>query len=149
MEVKDKSELILCACGCGLTRLRYDRNCREHRFIGGHNNRGKHGLKGGNQITNGYMYILSLDHHFKDSKGYVKRSRLTYEKYHKCILLPWAIIHHKDHNKLNDSIDNLEAMTGSQHKRLHGLENSHIAKHIKERKYVYNQFGIFRIKKRN
>jgi hypothetical protein len=33
-------------------------------------------------------------------------------------------VHHKDHDKTNNSLDNLELMTRSEHARLHAKENS-------------------------
>lgn len=34
-------------------------------------------------------------------------------------LLPHEVVHHKDHNKLNNSADNLEVSTQAQHLRKH------------------------------
>lgn len=39
--VLEKQEEIVCACGCGKKKLRYDRYGRESRFFTGHCNRGK------------------------------------------------------------------------------------------------------------
>jgi|GEM_PF-1605340 len=140
-------EFIYCECGCKKTRPKYDNSGREHKFIDGHNNRRRTGLKGGFHITNGYKYILKPDHHFADSKGYVVEQRLVYEEYYQCCLLDFAAVHHKDHNKLNNNIFNLEGMTISQHKQLHGKESSHLKNHIKSRTHIKNQYGIFEIKK--
>lgn len=38
---KRVNELILCVCGCGKTRWKYDKRGRLKRFIKGHSNRGK------------------------------------------------------------------------------------------------------------
>ena len=38
-------------------------------------------------------------------------------------LLSSECVHHKDHNKSNNILDNLELMTRSEHMRLHGKEN--------------------------
>ena len=65
---KPQQEYIECACGCKKIKPKYDNWGRPSRFIEGHNNRGKTGLKGGFHITNGYKYILKPDHHFADSK---------------------------------------------------------------------------------
>ena len=45
--------------------------------------------------------------------------RCIYEDYHKCTILPSIVVHHKDHNKTNNSIDNLELMTWKQHTSHH------------------------------
>ena len=45
--------------------------------------------------------------------------RLIYEDYYKVTLLKGVIIHHKDGNKLNNQIDNLEAIYRGEHQSLH------------------------------
>lgn len=140
-------EFIYCDYGCKKTGPRYDNNGREHKYIRGHNNRGKTELKGGSHITNGYRFILKPDHHLADSKGYVSEHRLKFEEYNNCCLLPWSAIHHRNENKLDNSKENLEGMTQKQHKRLHGKELIHLGNHIKTRTHVRNQFGVFEIKK--
>ena len=39
---RKKREIINCACGCGNTRLNYDKDGRPRRFINGHVTRGRH-----------------------------------------------------------------------------------------------------------
>ena len=63
----------------------------------------------------------------EDEKGYYKIvsigegnfgklfHRVIYENYHKLTLLPDIVIHHKDGNKKNNCIMNLEMMTNSEH----------------------------------
>lgn len=45
--------------------------------------------------------------------------RLIYEDYHNCKLSPQTHIHHLDGNKLNNSIENLVAVTPQEHRKLH------------------------------
>jgi hypothetical protein len=45
--------------------------------------------------------------------------RLIYEDYHKITLMPWAVVHHVDGNKLNNDPLNLQAMTRTEHQKLH------------------------------
>lgn len=65
--------------------------------------------------------------------------RLFYEDYHKCTLLPNAVIHHKDGNKLNNQYENLELISHGKHMMLHLKgENSpmwgkHLSDEIKEK----------------
>lgn len=68
-------------------------------------------------ISEGYWVISngSKTNHKK------RLHRLLYEDYHKCTLLPNAIIHHKDGNKLNNRIDNLELMDIVTHTKLHHI----------------------------
>lgn len=49
--------------------------------------------------------------------------RLIYEDFHGVTILPWAVIHHKDSNKLNNDIRNLQCLSDSEHKRLHKSKN--------------------------
>ena len=52
-----------------------------------------------------------------------RKARKAYQKYHGVI--PEGIdIHHKDRNKDNNAIENLEALTRSNHIKKHALEDS-------------------------
>jgi HNH endonuclease len=63
----------------------------------------------------GYIKILNWKHPFHDNNGYVYLHRLIYEKYYGCIIMPWGKIDHKDNNNQNNSIENLELMSQSEH----------------------------------
>ena len=67
------------------------------------------------KINNIGYYVIS-NGKFRDNK-YLHR--LIYEEFHKLTLLPSAIVHHKDGNKLNNSIDNLEMVSKSEHNKIH------------------------------
>lgn len=54
--------------------------------------------------------------------GYVFEHILVYETYHKCCLLSWIILHHKDGDKQNNNISNLIPMTRGAHKILHNMK---------------------------
>lgn len=45
--------------------------------------------------------------------------RLIFEKEHKCTLLHNAVIHHKNGNKIDNSYENLELLSISEHMKLH------------------------------
>ena len=68
---------------------------------------------------------------YKNSKEYVrfyykgknyKRSRILYQIYHNVILYDDEVIHHKDRNKQNDKITNLELKTRYQHTSEHNVD---------------------------
>lgn len=50
-----------------------------------------------------------------DNKYYRKK----YEEFHKVKLEPHQVIHHKDHNRKNNDINNLEVMDYSEHSSMH------------------------------
>jgi hypothetical protein len=102
-------------------------------------NNHQYGLKGklnaswksDEKITSyGYRKIRVLDHPFRDSDDMVFEHRLVAEKYllndensieidGKRFLRKDFIVHHKDHNRLNNSIDNLEVMSLGEHTTKH------------------------------
>lgn len=49
------------------------------------------------------------------NEGYILRAIVTYEKYHNVIVPKEMDIHHKDGNRLNDSIENLEMLSHGRH----------------------------------
>lgn len=78
----------------------------------------------------GYRLIRDLTHPFANCDGFVFEHRLVAEKYlltdensveinGKRYLSNDFQVHHKDHNRLNNSVDNLEVMSKSDHMHLH------------------------------
>lgn len=47
-------------------------------------------------------------------------------------LAPGEIVHHRDENRLNYQVDNLEVMTQSEHARLHFTGKKHSEEHIRK-----------------
>lgn len=86
------------------------------------------------KITNyGYRKIRVPDHPFKDCDGFVFEHRLIAEKYllneENSVVIdgvrylsPNYVVHHKDGNKLNNDVENLQVMTLGEHTRYHCLE---------------------------
>lgn len=75
--------------------------------------------KGGRFLHLGYWYILKPDYYKTDKDGYVREHVYVYETFHKCCLLKWGIIHHKDGNRQNNEISNIEGIMRSNHQILH------------------------------
>lgn len=129
----DKNFLIECECGCRgiFARGCYDNrikgdHVRLRRFLPGHNFTPRYGEDHPNYkgyIANhsgGYLtckIIAGGEHRLQH--------RVLYEQYYNCCLLPWIVLHHKDGNRKNNSIENLEPMTRPQHTKLHAPHTYH------------------------
>ena len=86
------------------------------------NTRGeKHGKwKGGKFIDKfGYMLILKRDHPLADGYGYIREHRLVASNKWGVKSLIGMVVHHKDGDRLNNNIENLQIMSMGDHSRLH------------------------------
>lgn len=106
-----------CECGCGEKVKGWNSHTHTYiRFKHGHHIKSKMimpNYKGGFIHDGRYWKVSDQEHPF--GNGYVYLHRLVYEQYHDCILLPYADIHHKDNNRLNNNIENLIPCYRSQH----------------------------------
>ena len=83
----------------------------------GHNNPM---FKGGVRTSNyGYTLIYKPEHPNARSDGYILEHRYVMSEHLMRPLEDWEVVHHKDENKQNNSIDNLEVMTLSEHQAYH------------------------------
>lgn len=82
-------------------------------------------------INNKGYYDIVSEHEGNFRK---KLHRLIYEDYYNVTLLPETDIHHIDGNKLNNNIENLEAIPHGEHSRRHmvGLNNPMTGKNHSE-----------------
>jgi hypothetical protein len=73
----------------------------------------------------GYVLIYSPDHPQADKRGWMREHRLVMEKHLGRLLLPEEVVHHKDDDKSNNAIENLQLLPSqAEHIRLHNLEMS-------------------------
>ncbi len=72
--------------------------------------------------ANGRVRVYSPGHPRSSSMGYVLRAIVAYEKYHSCSVPLTHVIHHKDHVRTNDNIENLEMLSRSEHSSHHNMD---------------------------
>lgn len=70
-----------------------------------------------------YLYAVVRNHPKRIKYDYVLHHRVVIENHLGRLLYDDEVVHHIDKDKKNNSIDNLELTTQSEHTRLHGLEN--------------------------
>jgi hypothetical protein len=78
---------------------------------------------GGIKTMQGYIRILSPNHPYVATDGYVPQHRLVMEQSLGRYLLPTEIVHHKDGNKSNNDISNLELISPANHRLVTELCN--------------------------
>lgn len=80
----------------------------------------KHPLwKGGLTEADGYLLEHNPEHPNSTKSGYVRQHRLVAEKKIGRFLKENELVHHKDGDKKNNSEENLEVMSRSEHMKLH------------------------------
>lgn len=71
-----------------------------------------------------YQYALVPEHPNCTKNGYVLLHRVMMENHLGRLLNTNEVVHHKDHNKKNNSIENLELLDSKEHIKLHMLERT-------------------------
>lgn len=82
--------------------------------------------KGGKMIVGGYRYIWYPTHPNRTQDGYVLEHRLVVESKINRILQHGEVVHHKDGNRLNNDLSNLELLksTGKHYANKHSKRNA-------------------------
>lgn len=122
---KDRNYIIQCGCGfCENTIKKRDKKDRLRYYSHGH------------QFAKSYRYIhncgyvvIRFPNGRKGKDNRVYEHRYLFEQYHKCCLLSWAHIHHKNDKRRDNSRENLDGMTINQHLRRHNMGRKHPFKH--------------------
>lgn len=70
-----------------------------------------------------YIYAVVPEHPKATKNHYVLMHRIIMENYLGRLLTEKEVVHHKDHNKKNNSIDNLELINRVAHIQLHSREH--------------------------
>lgn len=89
---------------CQVPKCRQSKHCRSCAFKGQRNARWKGGLI---KTKKGYLYEYTLD------RGYIAQHRLVMERYIGRHLLPSESVHHKNGNRLDNNLSNLELWASS------------------------------------
>lgn len=71
--------------------------------------------------SHGYIAIHMPKHPYADKRGYVYEHRLVVEEHIGRYLSPEEVVHHKDLNKTNNDISNLQILSNSEHRKIHAL----------------------------
>ena len=121
---------LTCSKECGkINRSKHTKGSHNHQYgIKGEQNAS---FKGNRKISNyGYVLIYKPEHKRANFAGYVFEHLLVMEKHIERELKYYGfknknneVCHHKDRNKQNNSIDNLELMTDGEHVKLHIRED--------------------------
>lgn len=67
--------------------------------------------------------------HYGAGRKHILEHRIVWEAEHGPIP-PGMVIHHRDGNKLNNTIDNLEMMTNAEHMRHHAIERFRVKRGV-------------------
>ena len=88
----------------------------------------QHGNKNGNWKSgrridkSGYILIHFPDHPNASSDGYVREHRILMENFLGRYLKKIEVVHHKNHIKHDNRLQNLELLKVGEHERIHGIE---------------------------
>lgn len=86
------------------------------------------------KIKDGYRYIFKPDHPNKDIDGYVPEHRLLMENKIGRYLRKEEVVHHINHNRLDNRIENLMLIgSNSEHIKLHSQQ-------LKKSRNKYNKY---------
>lgn len=121
----DRGQCVVCGDDCFVTRYSHKKSgvfictveCR-HKYIASK-------FYGGRTVnSNGYIEIQLPDHPMSKKDGAVMEHRLVMARHLGRMLEPYEVVHHKDRNRLNNSIENLElAGSNREHHLLHGQDS--------------------------
>lgn len=106
---------VTCSLPC---RTEYYRNLGTL-LTGGQAGELNHRWKGGRWLHQGrYWLVLNPEHPFADRHGYVREHRLVMEAHLGRSLEPQEVVHHRNHDTLDNRLENLELFASNrEHKR--------------------------------
>jgi hypothetical protein len=146
-ETSKVNDLKLCECGCGQSRSSIDSNGRHRRFINGHNSKGERNARWkGERLKHGsgYIRVHKPEHHRADKHGRVYEHIIIYEEFYKCCTLPWTNIHHINHVRDDNRIENLQGLINSKHYLLYHLGKKRDPVMVAKMSETKRNSGLFR-----
>lgn len=75
----------------------------------------------------GYLKRYAPDHPWPRKGGYVRENVRIMESHIGRRIGRGEVVHHRDHDKSNNALDNLELLTHGEHSRRHRIEDTHLA----------------------
>lgn len=135
------NEERLCSCGCGakLIRKRFSK-LHPKSYVRGHQFKGKlnYNWKSGRYTAteSGYVFVNDKIHPNADRRGYVREHIKIMTEFIGRALCEGEVVHHKNGNKQDNRIENLELMKLEDHLSLHhkGVIKPNSIKNLKPRK---------------
>lgn len=82
-------------------------------------------FKGGRIERDGYVLLYLPNHPYADQKGYVREHRFVVEQNIGRKLTPVEVVHHINHDSLDNKIENLLVTTSSEHASYHHRGQAH------------------------
>lgn len=96
----------------------------------------------GNYIKLGYKMIYMPEHPHALQNGYVSEHRLIMEKYIGRYLNRQEEVHHKNENKLDNRIENLEILSPSEHRKRTVIKYYNLIERQKVREAIDNDAAV-------
>lgn len=124
----DKNWLIECACGCGgVITKRHNHGSHYRTTINSHRLKGElsRHWKGGKRIAkdSGYVLVRKPNHPRQTKTGYVREHILIMEEYLGRYLTKCEVVHHKNGNRRDNRLENLELYAShSEHMKHHSIK---------------------------
>lgn len=75
--------------------------------------------KGGRRVSRGRVLVKAPDHPYAQADGYVYEHRLIMESHIGRYLRPDEEVHHKNEDKSDNRIENLQLLSKAEHRRIH------------------------------
>jgi len=86
----------------------------------------------------GYVYVPAPEHPNKDKRGYIREHRLVVEQKIGRPLERWEVVHHINHNRADNRIENLELVSHTHNRDV----ESQLKKEIKRLRLILNSHGL-------